>query len=53
MSKVRAADAHDAGFVGGFVSKESPADAYDAGCLMALCPKKAQLMVMMLAVWWF
>ena len=28
-------------------------DAHDAGCLGVLCPKYAQLMLMMLAVWGF
>ena len=37
----------------GFVSKVRPADAHDAGCLVDLCPKYAQLMLMMLAVWAF
>ena len=33
------------------MSKVRPADAHDAGCLGVLCPKYAQLMLMMLAVW--
>ena len=34
------------------MSKVRPADAHDAGCLGVLCPKYAQLMLMMVDVWW-
>ena len=34
-----------------FCLKVHPADAHDAGCLGALCPRSAQLMLMMLSVW--
>ena len=32
------------------MSKVRPAEAHDAGCLGVLCPKYAQLMLMMLAL---
>ena len=37
--------------LGGFVPKLRPADAHDAGSFRVLCPKYAQLMLMMLALW--
>ena len=51
MSKVRPADAHDAGCLLVLCPKYA-ADAHDAGCWVVLYPKYAQLLLMMLAVWW-
>ena len=37
--------------VRGVLCKVHPADAHDAVSLLVLCPRSAQLMLMMLAVW--
>ena len=47
MSKVRPADAHDAGCLGAFLSKVRPADAHDAGWCGALRPNYFHLMLTM------
>ena len=47
------ADAHDACFLGGFVSKVRPANVHDSGCLGFFLTNVAQLMLMIPAVYCF